>query len=160
MTSTSAKKTDCWQDDQLVYRIGTVFRKAPTYPMPLWEYMSWLDSLNLEVPFSFSSLFIVKDKLSVIKELVLPKKDSSLWPILDHAEPEETVLMADPLLGGRLSLFFCHSVVGEEKMSSLCARWFSRWGTGKQGMLVSESPNRRGRYSIAVPGTWFAQKSK
>ncbi len=155
MTS-GTKTTDTWSDDNLKYRFELLFGKAPRYPMELDDYLNHLDGLDIEVPFSFTSLIIIREQYATLKELIFPVKGSRIWTVLDNAH-EEIVVFADPLLKGKNSLWFCRSTSNEDDTRSVSSIWMTRWGNKKQGMIISSSLTSS-QTVISVPGNWFATK--
>ncbi len=124
--------------------------------MPLDDYLYHLGDVNSEVPFSFSSLVLVREKLPALKELIFPSKASDVWRLLDTSH-NEVLAFTDPLIKGKNSMFFCWSSSDQEDLDQLRSSVQMRWGSHKQGLITSDSPTKNSRV-IAVPGNWFVRR--
>lgn len=145
-----------WTELQLKYRLELLFGKARSHEQPLDDYLNYLDLMNLDVPFSFNSLILIRYQFPVLKELIFPGNKSQMWPLLDQ-ETDETIVFMDPLLKGNKAVFFCHVAQSEDETRDVINHW-KKWGEGRQGMIVSDSPASSQRTVVAVPGSWFAVK--
>ena len=99
-------------DHRLIGHISRIFNvEADDH---ISSVMHSVDTSMRDLPLSLRDLLIVYETFPVFGEFMFPKPKSHLWQLLDSTD--SAMLLTDPMLQGKDSLFVCQAVTESEAM--------------------------------------------
>lgn len=99
-------------DHRLIGHISRIFNVEADDHIP--SVMHSVDTSMRDLPLSLRDLLIVYETFPVFGEFMFPKPKSHLWQLLDSTD--SAMLLTDPMLQGKDSLFVCQAVTESEAM--------------------------------------------
>ena len=99
-------------DHRLIGHISKIFNVEVDEHIS--SVMHSVDTNMLDLPLSLRDLLIVYETFPVFGEFMFPKPKSHLWQLLDSTD--SAMLLTDPMLQGKDSLFVCQAVTESEAM--------------------------------------------
>lgn len=99
-------------DHRLIGHISRIFNVESDDHIS--SVMHSVDTSMRDLPLSLRDLLIVYETFPVFGEFMFPKPKSHLWQLLDSTD--SAMLLTDPMLQGKDSLFVCQAVTESEAM--------------------------------------------